>query len=86
MLSLSQATNFRLIQTERLADDNIGGKRISPKRIENTVEKGEIDCFEQCLIFSVFSKGLNCRHAKIRVCLRKSQNVITEIILKIHVT
>ena len=30
----------------------------SPKRVENTVGKGEIVCYEQFFLFPVFSKGL----------------------------
>ena len=44
-LSLSQTTNFRLLQTERFADDNSkfgeNGTKFS-KRVENTAGKGEI--------------------------------------------
>ena len=52
-LTLSQRTNFTLFQT-RFTDDNFkfkknGGKFF--KRIENAVEKGEIACCEQFLLF-----------------------------------
>ena len=44
-LTLSQTTNFRLFQTERVADDNSkfdeNGEEFS-KRGENNVAKGEI--------------------------------------------
>ena len=46
--------NFRLFQTERLCrrqfqvDEN--GRKLS-KRVGNTVEKGEIACYEQFLLF-----------------------------------
>ena len=58
-LNLSQTTNFRLFQTERVCrrqfkfDEN-GGK--FSKRVENTVGKGEIARYEQFLLFPVFSK------------------------------
>ena len=42
------------------------------KRVENTVDKTEIACYEQFLLYPrVFSKGLYCRHIKIRACLGK---------------
>ena len=53
-LSLSQATNFRLFQTDKFADDNFefdeNGRKFS-KRVENTVGKGEIARYEQFLLF-----------------------------------
>ena len=70
-LTLSQTTNFRLFQTERVnplpddkildwskikqfADDNFeldeNSRKLS-KRVENTVGKGEIDRYEQFLLF-----------------------------------
>ena len=53
-LTLSQTTNFRLFQTERLADDNFifdeSGRQFS-KWVENTLEKGEIARYEQFLLF-----------------------------------
>ena len=43
-----------------------------PKRVENTVGKGEIARYEQFLFFPiVFSKDLCCRHVKSRACLGK---------------
>ena len=54
LLTLSQTTNFRLSQTEEFADDYfrfyVNGRNFS-KRIENTVEKGEIARYEQFLLF-----------------------------------
>ena len=48
-----QMTNFRLIQSERVADDNFkldkNGRKLS-KRVENTVGKGEIARYEQFLL------------------------------------
>ena len=46
-------TNFRLFQSERVCrifklDGN--GRKFS-KRVENTVRKGEIACYEQFLLF-----------------------------------
>ena len=55
------------------------GKR-SPK--ENTVGKGEIACYDQFLLFSVFSKGLYCRHVKNMVCLGKGKNHSFKFIIK----
>ena len=56
-------------------DDNLkfdeNGRKFS-KRVENTMGKGEIACYEQFLLFpQVFSKGLHCRHVKNRACLGK---------------
>ena len=51
-LSLSQTTNFRIFQTEELADDNFildeNGRKFS-KWVENTVGKGEIARYEHFL-------------------------------------
>ena len=41
------------------------------KRVENTVGKGEIACYEQFLLFPVFSKNVYCRYVKTRACLGK---------------
>ena len=54
MLTISQMSNFRLFQTERVWEDNFkfdenGGKFF--KRVENTVGKGEIARYEQFLLF-----------------------------------
>ena len=47
-------TNFRLFQLKEFADDNFkfdeNGRKLS-KRVENTVGKGEIACYEQFLLF-----------------------------------
>ena len=47
-------TNFRRFQTEEFAHDNFkfdkNGRKLS-KWVENTVEKGEIACDEQFLLF-----------------------------------
>ena len=52
----------------------------SPKRVENTVGKGETVRYEQFLLFSqcfqktcltVFSKDLSCRHVNTRACFGK---------------
>ena len=52
-LTVSQKTNFRLFQTERVADDifkfDENGREF-PKKVENTVGKGEIDHYEQFLL------------------------------------
>ena len=79
ILTLSQITNFRLFQPERVADNNFkfdeNGRKFS-KRVENTVGKAEIACYEklryeQFLLFTVFSRDLYCRHVKTRACLGK---------------
>ena len=53
-VTVSQTTNFRLFQTERVADDNFesdeNGRKFS-KWVENTVGKGEIALYEQFLLF-----------------------------------
>ena len=51
----SQTTNFRPFRSEELADDNFEldkNGRKSPKRVENTVGKGEIAPYKQFLLFS----------------------------------
>ena len=54
VLTLSQTTNFRVFQMKQFTDDNFefdeNGSKFS-KRVENTVEKGEIARFEQFLLF-----------------------------------
>ena len=61
MLTLSQTTHFKLLQIHS-ADDNpkfYENSRQFSKRVENTVGKGEIACYEQIFPFpTVFSKGL----------------------------
>ena len=56
ILTLSQTTNFRLFQTERVnnADDNFKfyeRGRMLLKQVENTVGKGEIAGYKQFLLF-----------------------------------
>ena len=57
------------------ADDNFNFDENGTKffkRVENTVRKGEIACFEQFLLFSPsFQQDLYCRHEKTRACLGK---------------
>ena len=55
LLIISQTTNFRLSQIERVADHNVKlhenyGVKF-PKIIQNTVGKGEIACYKQFLLF-----------------------------------
>ena len=54
-LTLSQTTNFRLFQTERVCRQqfrfNENGRKFS-KQVENTVGKGEIARYMQFLLFS----------------------------------
>ena len=65
--------NWESFQTTILNFDETG-KKLS-KRVENTVGKGEIAHYEQCLLFpqfpTVFSKDLYCRQVKTRRCLGK---------------
>ena len=53
-ITLSQTTNFQLIQAERVADNSFkfdeNGRKLF-KRVENSVGKGEIACYEQFLLF-----------------------------------
>ena len=65
LLTLSQTTNLRLFQTERVSEINVNGRKLS-RREENTVEKEEIAPFPV-----VFSKGLYCSHVKTKACLGK---------------
>ena len=58
---LTQTTNFRLFQTERVCSKNSKfdekGRKLS-KQVENTVGKGEITRYEQFLLFQqCFQKG-----------------------------
>ena len=46
ILTLSQMTNFRLFQTERVCR-----RQFQIQQVENTVGKGEIAHFEQFLLF-----------------------------------
>ena len=49
----------------------------SPKRVENTVGKGEIARYEQFLLFpQCFLKDLYCRHVKTRACLGKGNHTV----------
>ena len=42
------------------------------KWVENTVEKGEIACYEQLLLFpQCFQNEFYCTHVKTRACLGK---------------
>ena len=50
-LTLSQTTNLRLLQTPRVSRRLMQIAESSPKWVENTVEKGEIACYEQFLLF-----------------------------------
>ena len=62
---LPEETNFRQVQFE--IDDNFKfdeNNRKFSKQVENTVGKGEIACYEQFLLFPVFSKGLFPRGVK----------------------
>ena len=62
---------------KEFADDNFEFDEIDGnffKRIENTVERGEIARYEQFLLFSqCFSKDFYHRHVKTRACLEKGE-------------
>ena len=54
-LTLSQMTYFRLFQTERVCKRQFqifveNGRKLS-KQVQDTAGKGEIACYEQCLLF-----------------------------------
>ena len=49
-LTLSQRSDFRLFQTDRICRLDENGRKIS-KQVENTVGKGEIARHEQFLLF-----------------------------------
>ena len=57
VLTHYQTTNFRLFQIERVCRQNFkfdeNGRKLA-KRVENTVGKGEIACYEQFLLFPQF--------------------------------
>ena len=68
ILTLSLATNFRLLQTERVwrkwqTDFEMGRKHCGKRR----------NCSSRAIspFSTVFSKDLYCRHVKTRDCLRK---------------
>ena len=76
-LKLSQTTNFRLFQTERLSynykfDEN--GRKFSDK-VEKTVGKGEIALYEQFLLFPQYFQDLYCRHVKNQGLFGKGLNL-----------
>ena len=78
-----QTTNFRLFQTERVADNNFefheNSRKLS-KLVESIVEKGEIAPFP-----TVFSKDLYYRHIKTRAYLRTEMClVVTGIFSFLH--
>ena len=54
VLTLSQTTNFRLFQTERVSDDNFkfneNGRKLS-RLVADAEGKGEIACYKQFLLF-----------------------------------
>ena len=54
VLTHYQTTNLDSSKLKKFADDNLkydeNGKKLS-KRVEDTVEKGEIACYEQFLLF-----------------------------------
>ena len=67
MLTHYQMTNCRLSKLKQSEDDNFEfdeNTRKYSKRVENTVAKREIACYEQFLLFPVFSKGLFPRGIK----------------------
>ena len=75
MYPFPQRQILEVSRLKEFADDNFkfdeNGRKFS-KWVETTVEKGEIACFEQLLLFpTVFSKDLYCRHIKTRDFLGK---------------
>ena len=75
-LTLSQTTNFRCFQTERLCRRHFkfdeSGRKF-PEWIENTVEKGEIARHEQFLLFPHrFQKTCTTDTKKAKACLGKA--------------
>ena len=74
ILTLSQMTNFRPYQTERVCrrqfQINENGRQLS-KWVENTVGKGKIAHYEQFLLFPQCFQVLCSRHVKTRPCLGK---------------
>ena len=71
-MTLSKTTNFRLFQTQKVADDNLkfdeNGKKLS-NWVENPEGKREIACYEQFLLFpTVFSKDFVLQTRKKRAC------------------
>ena len=59
-LTLYQMTNFRLFQLKEFADNNFkfdeNDRKLS-KRVENTVGKRKIACYEQFLLFPQCFQG-----------------------------
>ena len=74
MLSLTKQQILDSSKLKEFAGNNYkfdeNGRRFL-KWVENTVGKGEIDCYDQFLLFSVFSKDLNYRHVKATAWLGK---------------
>ena len=72
-LTFSQTSNFRLFKAQEFAGDGFrfdeNGRKFF-QQVENTVRR-EIARNKQFLLFSVFSKDLNCRHVKTRACFGK---------------
>ena len=74
-LTLSKWQILDSSKIKDFADDNFefneNGRKFS-KRVENTLEKGEIACCEQFLLLpQCFQKDLYHRHVKTRACLGK---------------
>ena len=73
-LTLSQTSNFRLFQFQRVCNFkcNENGRKFS-RWVENTVGKGEIARYEQFLLYpQCFQKTYTaCRHVKTKACLGK---------------
>ena len=75
-------TNFRLFQTERVCrrqpkvDEN-GGKFF--KGVENTVEKEEIACYNQFLLFPQCFQDLYSRYRKNRLVCGRAKGIMRRI-------
>ena len=84
-LKICSASSFskrQILDSSKLkgfADDNFNcdenGRKLF-KRLENTVGKGEIACFEQFLLSPpCFQTDLYCRHVKTQACLGKDSPI-----------
>ena len=71
-LTLSQTTNFRLFQTERVCRRNLNLMKMeesSPKSRKHCGKSRNCSLRAISTFPAVFSKDLYCRHVKTRACL-----------------
>ena len=83
--TLSQTTDFRLFQTERLCRQQLLTfmkiEESSPEGLENTVGKGEITRYEQFLVFpKCFQKTCTMSLKRLVLCTRKNQGLFGKCI------